>query len=244
MQLKRGSSLALKSKAATGWLPGEASRERSSELARNSRPGKKELWFRCGRYFLRTIRREDASDRWAGWLTDSWTVHVLNSPRKAMQKTDIVDYIRQFDQRSHLLLGIFEMGTRAHVGFIRLDIDEAAGEALVNAVVGEPEHRNRGATTDVFVPLLDFLFDTVGIEKVRASILLRNRVTLDYLLKLGWTREAKPQAPVRSFADGALLDRCMVSWTRDAYRGFRKTPLGSRILQRLAAAERGPSSTG
>src|SRR5262249_3755958 len=30
---------------------------------------KKELWFRCGRYFLRTVRREDASDRWASWLS-------------------------------------------------------------------------------------------------------------------------------------------------------------------------------
>ena len=111
-------------------------------------------------------------------------------------------------------------------------------------MVGEPGHRNRGATTDVFVPLLDFLFDTVGIEKVRASILLRNRVTLDYLLKLGWTREAAPPAPVRSYADGTLLDRCMVSWTRDAYRAFRQTRLGSRILQRLAAAERAPASAG
>jgi RimJ/RimL family protein N-acetyltransferase len=213
-------------------------------VPRNSRPSKKELWFRCGRYFLRTIRREDASDRWAGWLTDSWTIHVLNSPPRTLQKADIAEYIRQFDQRSHLLLGIFEMGTRTHVGFIRLDIDETAGEALVNAVVGEPEHRNRGATTDVFVPILDFLFDTVKIEKVRASILLRNRVTVDYLLKLGWTKEAAQEEPVRSYADGTLLDRCMVSWTRDAYRAFRQTRLGSRILQRLAASERGPSSTG
>jgi RimJ/RimL family protein N-acetyltransferase len=207
-----------------------------------SRPSKKELWFRSGKYFVRTIRRQDASDRWAGWLTDSWTVHVLNSPPRKLQKSDIADYVRQFDQRSNLLLGIFEMGTRAHVGFIRLDIDEAASEALVNAVVGEAEHRNRGATTDVFVPLLDFLFDTVGIEKVRASILLRNQVTLSYLLKLGWQKEDTPQAPLRSHADGALLDCCIVSWTREAYHAFRRTTLGGRILKRLAAAERMPAS--
>jgi RimJ/RimL family protein N-acetyltransferase len=210
-------------------------------MPRDTRPSKKELWFRCGKYFVRTIRRQDASDRWAGWLTDSWTVHVLNSPPRKLQKTEIVDYIKQFDQRSRLLLGIFEIGTRAHVGFIRLDIDEAASEVLVNAVIGQPEHRNRGATTDVFVPILDFLFDTVGIEKVRASILLRNQVTLSYLLKLGWQKEDTPQTPVPSYADGTLLDRCMVSWTRDAYRAFRQTALGSRILKRLAAAERMPA---
>jgi RimJ/RimL family protein N-acetyltransferase len=213
-------------------------------VPRDARPSKKELWLRCGRYFLRTIRRQDASDRWAGWLTDSWTVHVLNSSPRKLQKSDIVDYIRQFDQRSQLLLGIFEMGTRAHVGFIRVDIDEVAGEALVSAVVGEPEHRNRGATVDVFIPLLDFLFDRAGIKKVRASVLLRNQTTLRYLLKLGWQQEAAPQTPVTSHADGTPLDRCMLNWTRDGFRAWLQSPLGSRISRRLAAAERGPTSNG
>jgi RimJ/RimL family protein N-acetyltransferase len=98
-------------------------------------------------------------------------------------------------------------------------------------VIGEAEHRNRGATTYLFVPLLDFLFDTVGIAKVRASILLRNRITLDYLIKMGWKRETTPQGPMRSHTDGALLERCMVSWTREEYRAFQATPLGSRILK-------------
>jgi RimJ/RimL family protein N-acetyltransferase len=216
--------------------------------SRSARPKRKELWFQCGKYFLRTIKREDASDRWASWFSDSWTMHVLNTPPKKLQKSDIADYIKQFDQRSHLLLGIFEMGTRSHVGFIRLDIDEAASEALVNAVIGEPEHRNRGATTDVFVPVLDFLFDTVGIERVKASILLRNQLTLRYLLKLGWQQDETPEAPIKSQADGTPLDRCAVRWTRDGYRAFRRTAIGSRILARLASGDRllarGPATKG
>jgi RimJ/RimL family protein N-acetyltransferase len=208
--------------------------------SRNARPGKKELWFQCGRYFLRTVKREDASDRWAGWLSDPWTTHALNSAPRQLEKTDIAEYIKQFDQRSRLLLGIFERGTRLHVGFIRLDIDEAASEALVSAVIGEPDHRNRGATTDVFVPILDFLFDTVGIERVRASILDRNQLTLTYLLKLGWQKDPTPEPPAKSTADGAPLERWSVSWSRDAYRAFRQTPIGRRILQRLSNTERAP----
>jgi RimJ/RimL family protein N-acetyltransferase len=208
------------------------------QTSRSARPKKQELWFQCGKYFLRTIKREDASDRWAGWFADSWTMHVLNTAPKKLQKSDIADYIKQFDQRSHLLLGIFEMGTRNHVGFVRLDIDEAAREALVNAVVGEREHRNRGATTDVFVPILDFLFDRAGIERVKASILLRNQLTLRYLLKLGWRQDQTPETPVASQADGTPLERCSVSWTRDGYRAFRRTPIGSRILQRLSGTDR------
>ena len=215
--------------------------------SRNARPSKKELWFPCGRYFLRTIKREDASDRWAGWLADPWTTHALNSPPAKMTKSDIVEYIKQFDQRSRLLLGIFERGTRLHVGFIRLDIDETKREAFVSAVIGEPEHRNRGATTVVFIPLLDFLFDTADIERVRASILDRNRVTLTYLQKLGWQQDPVPEAPVKSYSDGTPLERWSVSWTREGRDSFLATPIGRRFLQGLSterSARRGPTSEG
>jgi RimJ/RimL family protein N-acetyltransferase len=197
---------------------------------------RKDLWFRCGRYFLRTVKREDASDRWASWLSDPWTVHVLNSAPRAFTRSDVADYIKQFDQRSRLLLGIFEMGTRLHVGFVRIDLD-TTGDALVNAVIGEAAHRNRGANTDVFVALLDFLFDKVGVRRVRASVLLRNDATLAYLLKLGWQRDATPGALVKSVADGSPLETCTVSWTREGYQAYRQTPIGSRILRRLSSAE-------
>ena len=129
------------------------------QLSGQKRPAKKELWFQCGRYFARTVRREDASERWAQWLNDPWVVEALNLAPRVLNKDDIAGYIKQSDQRTHLMLGIFERGTRVHVGIIRIDLDYAAREALVNAIIGEPEHRNRGATTDAFVSTLDFLFD-------------------------------------------------------------------------------------
>lgn len=201
--------------------------------SRSDRPSKKEVWFRCNRYFLRTIKREDASDRWAEWLADPWTVHVLNTSPVKLGKSEIADYIKGFDQRSRLLLGIFEMGTRLHVGFVRIDLD-GGGVALVNAVIGEAAHRNRGATTDVFVALLDFLFNTVGVERARASVLLRNQVTLAYLLKLGWQKEDAPGPSVRSVSDGSMLETCMLNWTRDGYYAFLRTPAGSRVLRRFS----------
>jgi RimJ/RimL family protein N-acetyltransferase len=202
-----------------------------------AQPRKKELWFPCGGYFLRTIKREDASERWAGWLSDPHIVHVLNTAPKTLGKSDIADYIRQFDQRSQLLLGIFQKRTRLHVGFVRVDIDYQHNDALVNAVIGEAAHRNAGATTVVFVPLLDYLFDTVGLDKVKASVLRRNQATRDYLARLGWQTEPTQQPPVRSHADGSLLEMDLVSYTKVAYREFRQTGLGRRILRRLAAAK-------
>jgi RimJ/RimL family protein N-acetyltransferase len=205
----------------------------------SERPSRKEVWFKCNRYFLRTVKREDASDRWAEWLSDPWTVHVLNTSPVRIGKKEIADYIKQFDQRSRLLLGIFEMGTRLHIGFVRIDLD-GAGVALVNAVIGEAAHRNRGATTDVFVALLDFLFNTVGVKRARASVLLRNQVTLAYLLKLGWQREATPGLPVRSISDGSVLETCMLSWTREGYYEFLRSAAGGRVLRRVSTGASAP----
>src|SRR6266702_4176909 len=127
---------------------------------RNARPPKRMVRFQSGKYSVRTIRREDASDRWASWLSDPWAMHVLNSPRRSLQKSDIIDYIKRFDQRIHCLVGIFERGTRTHIGIIRFDIDYVASESVVSVIIGEPEYRNKGVQADVFMSMLDYLFDT------------------------------------------------------------------------------------
>jgi hypothetical protein len=42
---------------------------------------------------------------------------------------------------------------------------------------------------------------------------------------------------VKSVSDGSSLGTCTVSWTRDGYKAYRQTPIGSRILRRLSSAE-------
>ncbi|WP_314953932.1 GNAT family protein [Bradyrhizobium cosmicum] len=204
---------------------------------KNERLPKQQLWFPAGRYFLRTVKREDASQRWADWLSDPWTVHVLNTPPRAMTKAEIADYIKTFDQRERLLLGIFEKGSRAHVGFIRLDINAAVSEGLVSAVIGEKEHRHAGATVNTFIPLLKFVFDDLKLSHVRAFVLERNQTTIQYLSKLGWTLESEPQSPVRSHTDGSLLVLRRMSWDRAGFQTWLKSPIGQRIVNRMEAAQ-------
>ena len=86
--------------------------------------------------------------------------------------------------------------------------------------------------------MLDYLFDKVGVDKVKASILQRNEVTLQYLLKLGWQLEPGSETQVKSNTDGTTLGLCTISYSRDAYRVFRQTALGKRLLRRLSAAKR------
>lgn len=207
-------------------------------VPRKERPPKRIVRFQCGKYFVRTIRREDASDRWANWLSDPWAVHTLNSPPRKLQKSDITEYIKGFDQRINCLLGIFERGTRAHIGIIRIDLDYAASEALVSVIV-EREHRGKGVQANVFMSTLDYLFETAGVKILRASILERNTVSMHYLLKAGWQLDQTPRQEIKSTTDGSMLGVHSMSLTRDAWHTWKKTDLAKRILRRIRSVEGG-----
>src|SRR5437868_2739749 len=129
-------------------------------VARRARPPKRDLRFDCGEYFIRTIRREDASDRWASWMSDGWAMRALNLPARTLRKKDVADYLRGFDQRSNFLFGIFEKQTRTHVGIVRVDIDPTFTQGVVNVLIGEPEHRDGGLLSQIALATLDYVFET------------------------------------------------------------------------------------
>jgi RimJ/RimL family protein N-acetyltransferase len=182
----------------------------------------------CGKYLIRTIKADDASDAWAGWMSDPEVITMLNSASQVLKKSDIVSYIKQFDQRSHLLLGIFEKESGLHLGIFRIDIDRQLGRFLVFLLIGEPEFRNKGITNAITVPFRDYFFETLGLNIMMASALAHNHAISHYLLKSGWSLDQKLERSVKSQSGGALLDLCCFSMTRDAWRAWKKANVPKR----------------
>jgi RimJ/RimL family protein N-acetyltransferase len=183
---------------------------------------KRKVRLDCGKYLVRSVTPDDASERWASWMTDPEASAMLNAPAQVMKKSDIVAYIAGFDQRSRLLLGIFEKATGKLLGFLRIDIDHGSGRFLVSMLIGEPEYRNRGVTNDITVPFRDYFFETLGLTTMLATALSHNRPIIHYLLKSGWVLDQRLARHVKSQADGTMLDLCFFSLTRDAWRDWKK----------------------
>jgi RimJ/RimL family protein N-acetyltransferase len=203
------------------------------QASRNPKNPKRNIRIDCGKYVVRTIKPDDASDRWASWNSDPGAVETLNTRSRTLSKSDLLQYIRSFDQWSHWLLGIFEKQTRTHVGIIRIDVDYATNRSHVAVLIGEAAYRNSGATADVFMSCLDYVFETVGLTHMTASILSRNQVTMDYLLKAGWKLASAQAKRVRSNSHGAPLDLHNMVLTREAWREWRKTGVASRLMRRI-----------
>jgi RimJ/RimL family protein N-acetyltransferase len=184
---------------------------------------KKIIHVDCGKYFLRTLKSEDASERWAEWMTDPKNLRLLNSAPRAMTKSDIISYIKQFDQRSHLLIGIFEKRTGMHIGFFRVDIDPVLNRSLGFMLIGEQKYRHWSVTAELRVPFQDLIFETLGLNTMLGTVLASNRAMIRYLLKSGWTVDKTAERHVKSQADGTMLDLCFVSLSRDAWRAWKKS---------------------
>ncbi|HUI94351.1 MAG TPA: hypothetical protein VLX44_01235 [Xanthobacteraceae bacterium] len=114
--------------------------------AQGAKLPKKTIRIACGDYYMRTVTAADASDRWGQWMADPEAIHMLNAPAKTLSKSEVAGYIKTFDQRSHMLIGIFETATDKLLGSLRVDIDPKLGRYLVSMLIGEPDYRNKGVT--------------------------------------------------------------------------------------------------
>jgi RimJ/RimL family protein N-acetyltransferase len=172
----------------------------------------------AGPYFLRTLVEQDASERWAGWAADPGAAQLLNAPVRRMTKGEIVDYIRSFDQSSRLLLGIFDKESGTHIGIYTIAINRGAKRGLLNALIGEPEFRNRGVFNATRIPLASYCFETLGLRTLVAAALAHNQIILNRLLKDGWVIERTLKQHVRSQAGDRMLDLCLLRYSYETWK--------------------------
>ena len=176
----------------------------------------------CGTYVVRTITLGDASERVGNWMGDQKIAVMLNAPRKAWSKSEVESYIRTFDQKSRLLLGVFDKASGLLLGFLTIVIDRPNSRAVVNIMIGEADYRDKGVTQDITPGFRDFFFDTLGLKTMLATALAYNRPIIHYLLKTGWTLDKTIPRRVKSRTDGSMIDLCYFSHTREAWHAWKK----------------------
>jgi RimJ/RimL family protein N-acetyltransferase len=181
-------------------------------------PSSADVRIATGKYVLRALTESDASDRWASWMSDAEVTYMLNAPARSMTKADVAKYIKTFDQKTHLLLGVFDQQSGRHIGFFTIDIDGARSQGLVNLLIGEPEFRNHGVLSNVRRQFAEYFFETLGLKTMKATALSRNKIILDTLVKAGWVIDKTLPRHVRAHSDGALLDLCLLSLSRETWR--------------------------
>jgi RimJ/RimL family protein N-acetyltransferase len=183
---------------------------------------KRKVDIDCGDYVLRTVTAKDATDRWARWMEDTEASEVLNAPRAAMTRDDLVTYIKGFDQRTRILIGIFEKSSGLLLGFLRNDVDFETRQFLVSMIIGEPEFRHSGVTNAVTVPFRNYFFEMLGMNVMLATALSHNKPIIHYLYATGWTLDRTIPRHIKSNIDDRMFDLCFFSQTKESWREWKK----------------------
>ncbi len=188
----------------------------------------REISFESENYLMRTLKPADATDRFSVWFEAEDVREMLNLPRQKRTKADMEAYIRSFDQRMSLLLGIFAKADGLLVGIFSLYVDWAKRHFIANTVVGEPAYRHKGLMMEVTPPFRAYFFNTCGLKVMTATALAHNAPIRAYLENTGWTLDRIVKGEVKPNAGGAPIDLCHYSLTADAWNQWYAKHGGAR----------------
>lgn len=138
-------------------------------------------------YLLRTIDSNDATESWAEWLMEPTTARALNAAPLKLDVVMIRSYIATFDRKKSHLLGIFEKTSGTLVGVRAIYIDWHHREFMVNVLIGEVGARGKGARSETRDVIYHYLFEDLGLEIARVSVLSTNTAVIRLVEQVGWT---------------------------------------------------------
>ena len=163
--------------------------------------------------FLRTLRPEDATFVYLGWLADpaiNTHLEVRFSPPKSV--SDLAAFIAESNQSSHtLMLGIFLEENYRHIGNIKLgpiDWNHLVGD--LGFLIGDKEQWGKGYASNAIALISNHAFASLGLAKLSAGCYASNEGSRRALLKAGFVEEGRriSQLLIAGFRqDGVLLGR-------------------------------------
>lgn len=168
------------------WTPGEA------------------VVLRTERFDLRSLREDDASDRYLGWVRDGEVMRYVNARRAEQSLQDLRAFIRRHDDRNNFLLGIFARPGGLHIGNLSAECHPIHRTAKLGVLIGDRAYWGKGAVLEARTAQLDFLFREAGIEKAWGPCYAHNVPALFNYRMLGFTVEGIQRAHV--VCDGERMD--------------------------------------
>ncbi len=177
--------------------------------ARVNEPAPQGISFKTARYEVRTLRPDDASDRYLSWYLDPQVMHPQNAPTARLAMDELRTHIAGFDGKARHLLGIFELPGNRHVGCYIINVHTLHRNAKLQMMIGEADSRRKGVATETTAGLIDYLFVNAGIAKVTAHVLASNRGFNRVMEKIGMRVEGHLKGEVIEFHGSSRLDQVL-----------------------------------
>ncbi len=167
------------------------------------------------RLLIRSLGREDASERYRKWFHDGAVMGYLDRPMNLARTR--IGRMRPMENRERFHLGIFLKDSGLHVGFVNLVCDPVNHRAEITPVIGERDYWGDKVGFESSAAAIDFAFAELDVHKVFNAADSRNSRAIFLAQSLGFRREAIFREHLRRGRD-EWNDVCLFALLRQEWR--------------------------
>lgn len=173
-------------------------------------------------YILRSLTAQDVSENWLRWSHDPEIMNPINTPVMQAKRENLQNYVRTFDRKAAYIIGIYSKANGAHVGIYQLSLSLQQRTITFNVLIGEKSHWGRNAVIETRAALLDYFFETCGMEKAIGMPLARNFPMIYNYKAQGWKLEGILRQQCMSMDGNKRFDQYQFGLLRSEWRNRKE----------------------
>jgi len=190
----------------------------------NWRPGEP-LQLETKRFRLRSLTPADATITYVRWWNDPKVQEGLNFGARGWDKERAIKHISQFNNDTSFHLGIFCKDSGRMIGFFAAFPQPRSKVAKTNIVIGEKDYWGKNVVQEVRARMLTFLFEALGMEKVKGEIQGRNYPSIFNYKAMGFTCEGVLRNDIPRFDGKGRTDVFIFGLLREEWQAMQsKSP--------------------
>jgi len=136
---------------------------------------------------LRKLTENDATEKYVSWLNDPEVNQYLESRFATHTVESTKEFIKGLSANDHMF-GIFL--NNEHIGNIKLHVNPRHNYGDIGYLIGEKQHWGKGYMTEAIKLIVNYAFETVGLDKVYAGVYSNNIGSQNALISAEFTFEA------------------------------------------------------
>lgn len=177
--------------------------------------------FSTGRFLVRSLRPADITQRYVDWWNDPQVMAGIARPMRRMTVEQHRQRIeRQFNNRTNFHWGYFDKEKDLLVGFLTIFYTPFHKVAELNTVIGDRDYWGQEILLEMVDAGFEFLFETLGAEKLTGKAIARNLPTIFINKALGFKVEGVLRQEWR-YEDGQRMDVIAFGMLREEWREQR-----------------------
>jgi [ribosomal protein S5]-alanine N-acetyltransferase len=163
--------------------------------------------------YLREVRVSDVTEKYYNWMNDSVINQFLETRYVPQSMNNIEEFVRKMDGKSdEIFLAICDINTNEHIGNIKVGpINMIHRFADVSLLIGDKDYWGKGIATEAIKLIIEFSFNTLNLNKLKASCYEENIASALAFEKSGFIHEGvlkKMWYKNGYFQDHILLGLC------------------------------------